>query len=75
MTSISGALLALRELERIVAERRTAIARGSVGPGAVDQLNQLLRAVDIVFLASQITYFEASDPTEEEMRKYHITPP
>jgi hypothetical protein len=75
MIGIPDTLGALAELERTLAERQTTIARGNAGPGAVDRFLQLKRAVQIVFLASQITYHESSDPTLDEMRKYGIAPP
>ncbi len=73
MTGIPNTLPTLAELERLHAEKRAAITNARNAPaGAVDQLANLWRAVQIVFLASRVTYFEASDPSEEEIRKYGV---
>jgi hypothetical protein len=61
MTGIPDTAGALAELERLAAEQSAVISAGGAPAGSIDRLANLRRAIEIIRLASLITYFEASD--------------
>jgi hypothetical protein len=61
MTGIPDTTAALAELQQLAQERAALISAGGAPAGSIDRLANLRRAIQIVQLASMITYFEASD--------------
>jgi hypothetical protein len=53
-------------LRRIIAERSEA-NRKKPKPGGVDELNALKTALEICIIAERITYYEQSDPPQDEL--------